>query len=233
MTELSQSHLIWKGPLEIIWSNTLLRAAPTWSRWFGVLSSWVLKVSKGGDALTSRQLVHFLAISNCSFYFRSLHMLLLVLPLCTCKKSLVLSSLHLSFRQLKTAIRFPFSLLQAEQQRGSLPPCEDELLTHVPFAGAGVPLSAKLSSQSAPACPVARGFSVLAAMVCICLCWTFLSVHVSNVLTIASPSPPDLVNTFMSNPTEHNFFFFTFPLDTPYVQQAACRSCKTWLLCAE
>lgn len=141
-------------------------------------------------------------------------MLSLVLPLCSCKKSLVLSS----FRQLKTAIRPPFSLLQAEQGRVSLLPCKDELLTRVPFAGAGVLFQQSFLASWFPVCPFARGSSVPGAILCICFCWTlrFLSVHVANVLTVPSFSPPDLVNIFICYPTEHNFFFFKFLLDTMY-----------------
>lgn len=110
--------------------------------------------------------VQFFPVSNCSFSFCSLHMLSLVLPLCSCKKSLVLSS----FRQLKTAIRPPFSLLQAEQGRVSLLPCKDELLTRVPFAGAGVLFQQSFLASWFPVCPFARGSSVPGAILCICFC---------------------------------------------------------------
>ena len=157
MTELSESFNL-KGTFGDHMIQPPVRAGPTWRRLFGVLSSWVLNVSKGGDALTS--------LGNlCNF----LHYLIVVSLFATCICCLLsfhcaparrvwfclLYTFLLGSWNQQLDLPFPFSKLNSAV---SLPPGKDELLTHVPFAGAGAPLSAKLSSQPTPSLSCCTGF---------------------------------------------------------------------------
>lgn len=99
MTELSESHLIWK----ILWGSHPWLEQDQWG--VGYLGSSPVKfwMSQKMGMLwplwaTCEIFFQYLIVA----YFWNLRMLPLVLPLS--KKSLVLSSLHFSFRQLKTAI---------------------------------------------------------------------------------------------------------------------------------